>query len=172
MKFWRVLYCCITCLIFQDAGKKWNRSYSSTNLLLTCTRFLKMVVHCNPIQGQYRAGTGFSLCTLSHREKPVFITREPCSHCRDPVFITGISLWEKLHRENHVFITGNGFAVYIKSLGGSLFCRFYKIQFLWLIWYIGQKLLGILTKQNTQNQGFPIFSINTYRNCVKQMVVR
>ena len=51
--------------------------------------------HWNPIQCQYRAGTGFSLCTFSHREKPVFITGEPCSHCRDPVFITGISLGEK-----------------------------------------------------------------------------
>ena len=40
----------------------------------------------------YRARTGFSLCTNSHREKPVFITGNPCSHCRDPVFITGNSL--------------------------------------------------------------------------------
>ena len=46
-------------------------------------------LHCNPIQVQYRTGTGFSLYTFSHKEKPVFITVEPCSHCRDPAFITG-----------------------------------------------------------------------------------
>ena len=43
-----------------------------------------------------------------HREKPVFITGEHFSYCRDPVFITGISLLEKVHRENPVFITGMG----------------------------------------------------------------
>ena len=32
------------------------------------------MVHCNPVQGQYRARTEFYLCTNSHREKPVFIT--------------------------------------------------------------------------------------------------
>ena len=42
------------------------------------------------------------------QEKTCFHYREPCSHCRDPVFFTGISLWEKLHRENPVFITGMG----------------------------------------------------------------
>ena len=44
----------------------------------------------------YRASTGpeqgFPCVVNSHREKPVFITGNPCSHCRDPVFITGISL--------------------------------------------------------------------------------
>ena len=40
----------------------------------------------------YRARTGFSLCTFTHMEKPVFITGEPCFHCKDPVFVTGISL--------------------------------------------------------------------------------
>ena len=34
----------------------------------------------NPVQGRYRARTGFSLLSFPHREKPVFIT--------------GISLWE------------------------------------------------------------------------------
>ena len=42
----------------------------------------------------YRASTGQNLL---NRENPVLITGNPCSHCRDPVFITG----------NHVFITGN-----------------------------------------------------------------
>ena len=32
-------------------------------------------------------------------------------HCREPVFITGISLRELVHREITVVITGNGFAV-------------------------------------------------------------
>ena len=30
--------------------------------------------HCNPLQGQYRARTGISLCTFPSRENPVFIT--------------------------------------------------------------------------------------------------
>ena len=64
---------------------------------------------------QYRASTGpeqgFPCVVNSHREKPVFITGNPCSHCRYPVFITGNSLWELLHREIAVAITGNGFAV-------------------------------------------------------------
>ena len=46
------------------------------------------LIHCNPVQGQNRARTGFSLCTNYHRE-----------NYRDPVFITGISLWELVHRE-------------------------------------------------------------------------
>ena len=36
--------------------------------------------------------TGNSLWANSHRENPVFITGNPCSHYRVPVFITGISL--------------------------------------------------------------------------------
>ena len=36
--------------------------------------------------------TGNSLYVNSHREKPVFITGNPCSHDRVPVIITGISL--------------------------------------------------------------------------------
>ena len=61
----------------------------------------------------YRVSTGpeqgFPFVVNSHREKPVFITRNLCSHCRDPVFITGTSLWELLHREIPVDITGNEF---------------------------------------------------------------
>jgi hypothetical protein len=33
-------------------------------------------LHCKPIPVMK---TGFSLCSLSHREKPVFITWEPCN---------------------------------------------------------------------------------------------
>ena len=40
--------------------------------------------------------------------KTYFHYREPCSHCRDPCNEKKISLWEKLHRENPVFITGMG----------------------------------------------------------------
>jgi hypothetical protein len=43
-------------------------------------------LHCNPVQGQYRARTGFSMWSFPHRENPVFITGNPCSHCRDPCF--------------------------------------------------------------------------------------
>ena len=49
-------------------------------------------MHCNPVQGQNRARTGFSQCSNSYREKPVFITGNPFSHCRDPVFIQGVGL--------------------------------------------------------------------------------
>jgi len=55
-----------------------------------------MQSHKGPVQGQYRAGTGpeqgFPCVVNSHRVKPVFIAGNPCSHCRDPVLITGISL--------------------------------------------------------------------------------
>jgi hypothetical protein len=38
-------------------------------------------VHCNPVQGQYRASTGpvqgFPYVVFPHREKPVFITGFP-----------------------------------------------------------------------------------------------
>ena len=84
----------------------------------------KNLLHCDPVQGQNRARTGFSLCSNSHREKPVFITGNPSSHCRDPVFITGNSLWELQHREIPVVITGNGFAVWLFrfSLSKKNFC--------------------------------------------------
>ena len=63
----------------------------------------------------YRASTGpeqgFPCVVNYDREKPVFITGNPRSHCRDPVFYTGNSLRELLHREIPVVITGNGFAV-------------------------------------------------------------
>ena len=67
--------------------------------------------HCNPLQGQYRARTGFSLWSFPHREKHVFITGNSCSYCRDPCFHYRDFPVRKLHRENPVFITGNGFAV-------------------------------------------------------------
>ena len=52
--------------------------------------------HCNPVQGQYRARTGFSLCSkfsqgkiyFYHRE-PLFSLQGPCIHYREfPVRIT------------------------------------------------------------------------------------
>ena len=46
-------------------------------------------------------------------EKPVFITGNPCSLCRDPCFHYRDFPVRKLHRENPVFITENGFAVCI-----------------------------------------------------------
>ena len=63
----------------------------------------------------YRASTGpkqgFPCVVFPHREKPVFITGNPCSHCKDPCFHYRDFPVRKLHRENPVFITGNGFAV-------------------------------------------------------------
>ena len=81
-------------------------------------------LHCNPVQGQYRDRTGFSLWSFPHREKSVFITGNPCSHCRDPCFHYREFPVRKLHRENPVFIAGNGFAVYIlkTKLVWSIFC--------------------------------------------------
>ena len=53
-------------------------------------------MHCNPVQGQYRARTGFSLCSKFSQGKPCFHYREPlfslqgpCIHYREfPVRIT------------------------------------------------------------------------------------
>ena len=40
-------------------------------------------IHCNPLQGQYRARTGISLCSIStQREKPVFSSWDPCNENR------------------------------------------------------------------------------------------
>ena len=69
----------------------------------------KVPVHCNPVQGQYRTRTGFSLWRFPHRENPY-------SHCRDPYFHYRDFPVRKLHRDTPVFITGNGFAVHETSL--------------------------------------------------------
>ena len=62
-----------------------NQSYAA---FLTESCF-SVLLHCNPIQGQNRARTGFFLCSNSHREKHVFITGNLSSHYRDfPVRIT------------------------------------------------------------------------------------
>ena len=45
-------------------------------------------VHCNPVQGQYRARTGFSLCTFPCEKK---YTGNPCFHYRD-----GFAVWTKI----------------------------------------------------------------------------
>ena len=50
-------------------------------------------IHCKPIPVMK---TGFSLCSISHREKPVFINWEPCNENR--FFLC----MEILHRENPV----------------------------------------------------------------------
>ena len=55
-----------------------------------------LYIHCNPVQGQYRARTGFSLCskfsqgkTCFHYREPLFSLQGPCIHYRDfPVRIT------------------------------------------------------------------------------------
>ena len=51
----------------------------------------------------YRASTGpeqgFPCVVNSHREKPVFIARNPCSHCRDPTnskFCRKFIFWDEL----------------------------------------------------------------------------
>ena len=43
--------------------------------------------------------TEFSLWSISHKEKPVFITGIPAIRTGFPVMNTGFSLWEKLHRK-------------------------------------------------------------------------
>ena len=50
--------------LFATFWKKWK-----IKMLL-----LDLNSHCNPVQGQYRARTGFSLLEIQHRENPVFIT--------------------------------------------------------------------------------------------------
>ena len=50
-----------------------------------------VLVHCNPVQGQYRASTyrastgpeqGFPCVLFPHREKPVYISWDPCNENR------------------------------------------------------------------------------------------
>ena len=68
-------------------------------------------IHCNPVQGRYRARTGFSLSskfsqgkTCFHYREPLFSLQRPCFHYRNfPV--------RESSEGNPVFITGNGFAV-------------------------------------------------------------
>ena len=57
--------------------------------------FYKFIL-CNPVQGQYRARTGFSLCskfslgkTCFHYREPLFSLQGPCIHYREfPVRIS------------------------------------------------------------------------------------
>ena len=71
--------------------------------------------------------TGKNLFSL--QGTPFLIAGNPCSHCREPVFITGIYLWELVHREIPVVITGNGFAVY-----RNIFGNFH-------LWYVEKSLV-------------------------------
>ena len=60
------------------------------------SKHCSILPHCNPVQGQYRARTGFSLCskfsqgkTCFHYREPLFSLQGPCIHYRDfPVRIT------------------------------------------------------------------------------------
>ena len=52
--------------------------------------FKEVNVHCNPVQGQYRASTGFSLCskfsqgkTCVHYREALFSLQGPCIHHRE-----------------------------------------------------------------------------------------
>ena len=54
-----------------------------------------------PVQGQYRPEQGFPCVAFQHREKPVFISWDPCNE-------NWFSLMEILHREIPVLITGVG----------------------------------------------------------------
>ena len=42
--------------------------------------------HCNPVQGKYRASTGFSLCTFSTQGKTCVHYREPLFSLQGPLF--------------------------------------------------------------------------------------
>ena len=88
-----------------------ERNNSTSHLQYDFVRFLRTLQTQIPLKltgnSKHTANpnpTGLTVSQLS-LEKTWFLYREPCSHCRDfPV--------RKLHRENPVFITGNGFAVY------------------------------------------------------------
>ena len=107
------------------------------NILLLYTA-IPYRVSTGPVQGQYRAWTGFSLRGFPHREKPVFFTGNPCSYCRDPVFITGISLCGKTHRGNPVFITGQ----YLDRRR-NLYGRMDGSKFWHLLWFPDNFLLWL-----------------------------
>ena len=55
--------------------------YQKVNGQLNCiqTRIVFIPLHCKPIPVMK---TGFSLCTFSHREKPVSISWDPCNENR------------------------------------------------------------------------------------------
>ena len=69
-------------------------------IIMMSQMILKHLRHKNTLYSHtaipYRVSTGpeqgFPCVVNTHREKPVLISGNPCSHCRDPVFITGISL--------------------------------------------------------------------------------
>ena len=65
------------------------------------------IMHCNPVQGQYRARTGFSLQVFPNREKLVFITGIPANETR--FFPVGKNLQGK-----PCFHYRDGFAVCLK----------------------------------------------------------
>ena len=88
---------CIRLIFFYECKKYINYNYCSVNY--PQKPVLKNhipSVHCNPVQGQYRARTGFSLQSEFSQGKPCFHYREPlfslqgpCIHYRDfPVRIT------------------------------------------------------------------------------------
>ena len=64
-----------------------------------------------PVQGQNRV---FSV-KFSTQGKPCFHNREPLFSFQGPLFSLRDFPVKKLHRENPVFITGNGFAVLVQS---------------------------------------------------------
>ena len=74
-------------------------TYLLTKLFISCHSGVIDALHCKPKHCK------------AYREKPVFITGNPCSHYRDPCFHFKDFPVRKLHRENPVFITGIGFAV-------------------------------------------------------------
>ena len=83
------------------------RSNQLPHPLLASNYFWFKCVHCNPVQGQYRARTGFSLWSFPHREKPVFITGFPGDENR--VFPFGKSTQGNPCNENRVPAMRTGF---------------------------------------------------------------
>ena len=91
-----------------------------------------LCIHCKPIPVMK---TGFSLCTFSHREKPVFISWDPCNENR--VFPAGKSTQEK-----PCFHYRDGFAVW---------CNLHSVLL--------QVPILIFMKSNQSNSNMVILSI-------------
>ena len=76
-----------------------NLTMSNRSVLQTALEYkprLKINLHCNPVQGQYRARTRFSLCSISTQGKT-------CFHCRVPSWWKQVFPCEKYYTGKTLF---------------------------------------------------------------------
>ena len=106
-KFKKKLYKFSTSLVFLR-----NNSSDEINYVMQIFLSANVIEHCNPVQGEYRARTGFSLCskfsqgkTCFHFRESLFSLQGPCILYRDfPVRITMCPHINSVNRGMPVFI--------------------------------------------------------------------